>query len=229
MNLIYDIGYNKGEFTKACFDRWKNIAVVAVEANPALCTFKTKPGIVLMNNLASDTNHDEVDFYVDPKSHGISTASVDFMANSRFKKGSKNLRRNYGRWGKPIKVKSVKLDKLIELYGIPDLIKIDVEGYEYKAIKGLTRKAKDICLEWHEEDYGSVLKIVAHLQSIGYTKFGVIGWFDEGDVFEKATFSSHGDPYLVYPKAFYEWGDLEMGLLINEDRRINYGMFFAKI
>jgi hypothetical protein len=56
----------------------------------------------------------------------------------------------------------------------------------------------------------------------------VIGWFDEGDVFEKATFSDKGDPYLEYPKNFYTLEDLELDKLINPERRVNYGMFFAK-
>ena len=55
-----------------------------------------------------------------------------------------------------------------------------------------------------------------------------IGWFDEGDVFEKATFSDKGDPYLEYPKNFYTLEDLELDKLINPERRINYGMFFTK-
>ena len=55
-----------------------------------------------------------------------------------------------------------------------------------------------------------------------------IGWFDEGDVFEKATFSDKGDPYLEYPKNFYTLEDLELHKLINPERRVNYGMFFAK-
>ena len=62
----------------------------------------------------------------------------------------------------------------------------------------------------------------------GYEQFGVIGWFDEGDVFEKATFSDKGDPYLEYPKNFYTLEDLELDKLINPERRVNYGMFFAK-
>jgi hypothetical protein len=117
---------------------------------------------------------------------------------------------------------------MIERYGMPDLIKIDVEGYEYNVLSGLTQKANDICFEWHEEESESLYKILQHLQNIGYTQFGVIGWFDEGDVFEKATFSDKGDPYLEYPKSFYSLDELELDKLINPSRRVNYGMFFAK-
>ena len=37
MNLIFDIGYNEGEFTEVCFGKYPNANVIAVEANPNLC------------------------------------------------------------------------------------------------------------------------------------------------------------------------------------------------
>jgi len=228
MKLIFDIGYNKGEFTNVCFKEHKGVKVIGVEANPNLCNKPNKDNFILLNNLASDKIGEEIDFFIEHAQNGISTASKEFMDNSRFTKGSKNLRPNSGRWAPPIKVKSTTVDKLVDEYGVPDLIKVDVEGYEYSVLKGLTNKVGHICFEWHEEEYHNLLKIVQHLSEIGYTEFGVIGWFDEGDVFDKVTFSSKGDPYLEYPKEFHSWEDLDMKRLINPDRRINYGMFFAK-
>lgn len=228
MNLIFDIGYNKGEFTNVCFNTHKGVKVIAVEANPNLCNRENSDKFVLLNNLASDKVGEEVDFFIEHGQTGISTASKEFMSNSRFAKGSKNLRPNSGNWSPPIKVKSTTIDNMIKEYGDPELIKVDVEGYEYTVLKGLTKKVGEICFEWHEEEYNNLLKIAKHLENIGYTEFGVIGWFDEGDVFEKATFSPKGDPYLEYPKNFYSWEDLDIEKLINVDRRVNYGMFFAK-
>ena len=53
-------------------------------------------------------------------------------------------------------------------------------------------------------------------------------YFEEGNIFEKVTFSDKGDPYLQYPNNFYTLEDLELDKLINPERRVNYGMFFAK-
>jgi len=178
--------------------------------------------------LVSEKTNEEINFYVSPNTTGVSTASTQFMENSRFTKGSKNLEKNSIKWEAPIKVQSITIDSMIERYGVPDLIKIDVEGYELSVLKGLTQKANDICWEWHEEENDTLFKSLEHLQSIGYTQFGIIGYFDEGDVFEKATFSDKGDPYLEYPKNFYSLEDLELYKLINPERRVNYGMFFAK-
>lgn len=233
MNLIFDIGFNVGEFTQTCFNKYPNCSVIAVEANPTLCNnvsqhFFTNYNFSLLNNLVSDKEGEEIDFYVSPIATGVSTASTEFMQNSRFTKGSKYLDENSIKWQPPIKVESISIDSMIERYGMPDLIKIDVEGYELSVLKGLTQKTNDICFEWHEEEKDNLYKILEHLQSIGYTQFGVIGYFEEGDVFPKATFSDKGDPYLEYPKNFYTLEELELDKLINKERRINYGMFFSK-
>lgn len=62
---------------------------------------------------------------------------------------------NLNRWGEKIlfkndiviKVKTTTLDNLIEQFGIPDFIKIDVEGSELEVIQGLTHKIKSISFE----------------------------------------------------------------------------------
>ena len=233
MNLIFDIGFNVGEFTQTCFNKYKDCNVIAVEANPNLVNsvsqhFFTNYNFSLLNNLVSDREGEQLDFYINPNASGISTASTQFMENSRFTKGSKYIEENSTKWAAPIKVQSTTLDAMIERYGMPDLIKIDVEGYEYNVLSGLAQKANDICFEWHEEEKDNLYKILEHLQSIGYNQFGVIGYFEEGNIFEKVTFSDKGDPYLQYPNNFYTLEDLELDKLINPERRVNYGMFFAK-
>lgn len=51
-------------------------------------------------------------------------------------------------WKKVVQVEMTTLDKLIEVYGKPEFIKIDVEGYELEVLKGLTQPVNTISFEY---------------------------------------------------------------------------------
>jgi hypothetical protein len=59
------------------------------------------------------------------------------------------------------------LDRLIEQYGTPSFIKIDVEGFEYQVVKGLTQPVKTLSLEFTPEFIESTFKCIDHLQRLG--------------------------------------------------------------
>ena len=231
MNLIFDIGYNKGEFTNVCFQTYPACKVVGVEANTSLIYHVPQtPQLTLINKLASNKGGEEKEFFIEPHQDGISTACKEFIENSRFTKGSKYLRPNSANWTLKTKVQTTTIDEMIESYGNPDLIKVDVEGYEYEVLSGLTAKQRKICWEWHEEQFDTLLKTIEHLRNVGYTEFGMIGYFDEGNVFDKFTYSELGDPYLAEPNAYYSWAELEeeFSKMVNPQRRVDYGMMWCK-
>jgi hypothetical protein len=59
-------------------------------------------------------------------------------------------------------------DKLIETYGVPELIKIDVEGGEDKCITSLTKKVPQLCFEWASETNDVTYSCLNHLIVILY-------------------------------------------------------------
>lgn len=68
------------------------------------------------------------------------------------------------------------LDELINKYGIPNYIKIDVEGFEYEVFKGLTYPAEIISFEYHNNiliEAEKCLRYVSHLgcYEANYTRF----------------------------------------------------------
>jgi len=107
MKKVFDIGFNVGDFSRACILKHPECSIVAVEANPNLIPL-VKPEwqlrINLLNFACSDKPGEEIDFYIEEKQSGISTASVDFIYNSRFTKGSKYLSTDSATWNSPIKV-----------------------------------------------------------------------------------------------------------------------------
>jgi len=81
------------------------------------------------------------DFYIanEHTSSSFSKKWIDSVKKDRFKKYN---------WNKIVKMEITTLDKLIEKYGLPVFIKIDVEGYELEVLKGLTKPIKMISFEY---------------------------------------------------------------------------------
>jgi len=101
--------------------------------------------------------------------------------------------------------------ELVKIYGKPNLVKIDVEGYEYEVMLGLTQKLNDICFEWAEEQYENINKTCLHLKSLGYENFGCI----------------YNDDYLIRPTTFSSWIDCDIHNNISSNRKMNWGMIWV--
>jgi FkbM family methyltransferase len=69
----------------------------------------------------------------------FSTEWINSVKNGRFKGVH---------WDEIIQVKMTTLDNLIAEFGLPDFIKIDVEGYELNVLKGLSKSVKMISFEF---------------------------------------------------------------------------------
>lgn len=64
------------------------------------------------------------------------------------------------------------LDRLIEIYGMPTFIKIDVEGHELEVIKSLTKYNGIIAFEWAEEMKEEAVETINYIYTtLGHTKF----------------------------------------------------------
>jgi FkbM family methyltransferase len=87
---------------------------------------------------------------------GIETIWIDAPGsakNSLSKKWVETLRKDDGRFGQAFKfsrerrVETVTLENLIDTYGLPFFIKIDVEGYEANVLRGLRRPVRFVSFE----------------------------------------------------------------------------------
>jgi FkbM family methyltransferase len=207
MRLIFDIGANLGEWTAKNYN--EDDMFVLVEPNPALTEhllnrFRGVSNVSVVGKAVSDKNDIEIPFYV-CNNHWASSASDYYVQHGRFAKEFK--------WT-PTKVKTITLDALINSYGRPDFIKVDVEGYELNVLRGLSSKAGAISFEWNEEHKPDTICAIAHCHKIGYTKFGL----------------SEGDDYTYIPDT---WEDYEtfcdrVDALLNAPRASKWGMIYCK-
>ena len=76
-------------------------------------------------------------------------------------------------WHENVTVPITTLDKLIGKYGIPAVCKIDVEGFEYQVIKGMSQPVKMISFEFTPTPklINRSIESIKHLSTIGNVQF----------------------------------------------------------
>jgi FkbM family methyltransferase len=85
------------------------------------------------------------------------------------------------------RVRAVTIDELSERFGEPDVLLIDVEGYECRALRGAVKtlnRRPDCCIEVHsgcglEAEGGSVRELLEVLQRLDYD---LVAWTEEQPV-----------------------------------------------
>jgi FkbM family methyltransferase len=166
--MFFDIGSNIGKWSLSNVNYCKKI--IAVEASPKtfqklISTINNNPKIICLNYAVCNSDDEYINFY-DSNVDTISTLNKDWLdsENSRFYKCD-----NYN----IINCKTIKIDNLIEIYGLPELIKIDVEGGEFHCVSSLTQKVKNICFEWASETNNITLLCLDHLEKLGYNEFSI--------------------------------------------------------
>ncbi len=154
-SIIIDIGANIGNHSIAFSKIAKEI--YSFEAHPK--TFE-----ILKFNCQ---NYKKIKIY----NIGISDKKgfLFFTKNKTYNVGGKQLRKKGA-----VKSKINKLDNLIKLKKKIELIKIDIEGHEYKALLGMKNLLKNndskLFIEFYSDSIEERRKIISFLLNLGYSK-----------------------------------------------------------
>jgi FkbM family methyltransferase len=163
--LYFDVGANHGRWTQRNLQ--EGARIVAVEASPhtfAILQRAVGTKATLLNAAVCNSATPTVPFY-HCTDDGLSTLNQEWLSHPR----SRFANSQYS----TVEVPTVTLDAMIAQYGVPDLLKIDVEGAEHIVIRSLTSKVPLLCFEWAAEWRQENSECLDYLTSLGFTRFHV--------------------------------------------------------
>ena len=164
--ILFDIGANRGDATSMAltigFDK-----VIALEPAPIIFkelvkNFIYNPHVIPLKMAVSNSNGELIKFY-EAEEDGLSTMNQDWLT-------SEDMPYN----GKPYRIVEAvtcTIDWLVEQYGTPDLMKIDVEGAEWSVFRGMTKNHGKLAFEWTDVTLLEHEEQLDYLHSIGYTQY----------------------------------------------------------
>lgn len=155
-DLVFDIGANFGEQSYALLAL--GCRVVAVEPLPvcqaALHALRPKSRIEVLP-CAVGSHPGEITLHVNERSPGKSSASDEWLAF--FEKVPSNRGEN---WDHPLRCSMTTLDSLVQQYGMPSFLKIDVEGFENAVLDGLTAAPAHTRFEFHAQYLAEAIRCI---------------------------------------------------------------------
>jgi FkbM family methyltransferase len=167
-DLCFDIGAHVGNRSWV----WAGLGarVVALEPQPDLARIvrwlaRRRPAIELIE-AAVGPRPGTLELHVSRRHPTVSTASRSFLDSVT---GAPSFRQV--RWDDKIEVPVTTLDALIDRYGRPAFVKIDVEGFEAEVLEGLSVPLPALSFEWLAETIPTACTCVARLGRLGDYRF----------------------------------------------------------
>lgn len=174
-DLAFDIGAHVGD-RAASFARL-GARVVALEPQPAFARFirrvhhavAVREAACAGNGAGNGAGHGtRLVLHVNAANPTVSTASPDFLRAAAGEVGWQGQE-----WGGRISVPRTTLRALIEKYGMPEFIKIDVEGFEQAVLAGLPRAVRALSFEFTTIQRDVATACLDRLARLGYRRFNV--------------------------------------------------------
>jgi FkbM family methyltransferase len=168
--LLFDIGANIGRWAIA--NHTPTNRIISVEASPSTYAelqsrVSQYKNIIPLHYAVTSSTDSHVTFYHCNTASTISTLDRDWLSSPESRFGM------YANTIQEITVPAISLDRLITEYGVPDLLKIDVEGAENIVLQSLTQKVPLLCFEWAAEWKDKNIQCMNILRDLGYTQFHI--------------------------------------------------------
>jgi FkbM family methyltransferase len=169
-SLCFDIGSHLGNRIRA----WHALGATIVASEPephcfaVLNRFYGKKENIHLLQTGLGSRQGEATLYICDTSPTLSTLSTRWMNTVQTVASFEGIR-----WDRTETVPVTTLDRLIEMYGVPEFIKIDVEGYEAEVLRGLTVPVRTISFEYLPASIRVAYEAVEELDRIGNYHFNI--------------------------------------------------------
>jgi FkbM family methyltransferase len=161
---FFDIGANRGDACLAAINLGYD-EIIALEPAPRIYRTLVSNFIyskVIPLKLAVSSSCDHTVEFFEAEEDGLSTLNAEWLTGEEMPYNGKPFR--------SVKATTITLDRLTEIYGEPDLMKIDVEGAEWEVFRGMTKHHGKLAFEWTDVTLDEHEEQLWYLHGLGYTE-----------------------------------------------------------
>ncbi len=166
--LVFDIGSNVGDRTVIFRELGARVIAVEPQSECVQMMLKRKhvDSEVIALTAAVGASNGWIDIHINKKLHPLSSCNPDWIktviTTNRFQNSE---------WDGTRRVPMITLNEMIEAYGLPDFIKIDVEGYEHEVLAGLNSPIHALSFEFTPGYTESAERCLSRLTELGMGQF----------------------------------------------------------